>query len=567
MTKLFFRIALIVIALLSLAACAELVPAPPTPTVTKPITTAPPLLSDRGQYFAASGVCAACHTDLTDRQGHDVSFDTAWRSTMMANSGRDPYWRAGLRREVLNHPEAADFIQDKCATCHMSMARTTINLSSDGEDYAVVFGDTGLAASANPNHNLAMDSASCTLCHQITEAHLDTPEGNSGHYVIDPTASADNRTAYGPFQPDPNQAAYMQVSSGFVQEQGAQVQTAELCGACHDLYTESFDTTTGELRPDEFPEQMPYSEWQHSAYQGTKTCQTCHMPVAPSPTPVASLGNPAPSPRAAVTQHIFVGGNVYLPRALQQFGAELDVTSSVKQFQNTINLTRQQLHKDTATLKLENVYVLDGILSLDAVVNNKAGHKLPSAYPSRRAWLHITVRNANQQIIFESGAYNQDGSIVGNDNDANALRYEPHYDVITQSDQVQIYEAIMGDTTGKPTTVLLLAATYLKDNRLLPDGFDKTTAPPQVAVHGEAATDMNFVDGGDRVTYQIPVSQGGPFTVEAELLYQTLGFRWADNLREYEDPETAPEIVSFLNYYEAVPNLPEWIAKSSATAK
>ena len=202
------------------------------------------------------------------------------------------------------------------------------------------------------------------------------------------------------------------------------------------------------------------------------------------------------------------------------------------------------------------------------MIQSKVGHKLPSAYPSRRAWLHLTVRDANHQIIFESGTYNENGSIVDNDNDADPLLVEPHYDVITQPDQVQIYEAVMGDTTGKPTTVLLLASTYLKDNRLLPDGFDKTTAPPQVAVHGEAAADTNFVGGSDRITYQITVgSATGPFTVEAELVYQTLGFRWADNLREYEDPEKAPEIVSFLKYYAAVPNLPEWIAKARATVK
>jgi hypothetical protein len=568
MTKLIFQVALILIALLSLAACAELVPAPPAPAVPQPLTTAPPLLTDRNQYFAASGVCATCHTDLTDRQGHDISFDTAWRATMMANSARDPYWRAGLRREVLSHPAEADFIQDKCATCHMPMARTTINISTDGEDYAVVFGETGLAQPDNPNHNLAMDSISCTLCHQITEAHLGTPEGDSGHYTIDQTAGADNRTAYGPFQPESSQVAYMQTSSGFVQTHSAHVQTAELCASCHDLYTESFDATTGELRPVEFPEQMPYSEWEHSGYRETKTCQTCHMPVAANPAPVAGLGDPTPLPRTEVSQHPFVGGNVYLPRTLQQFGAELDVTASAAQFQNTINLTRRQLHNDTAKLGLENVRLADGTLSLDAVIQSKVGHKLPSAYPSRRAWLHLTVRNRNQQIIFESGAYNQDGSIVGNDNDADALQYEPHYAVISQPDQVQIYEAVMGDTTGKPTTILLLASTYLKDNRLLPEGFDKTTAPPQVAVHGEAEADTNFSGGSDRITYQIAVDQaGGPFTIEAELLYQTLGFRWADNLREYEDPETAPEIVKFIDYYEAVPNVPEWIAKSRATAK
>ena len=51
-------------------------------------------------------------------------------------------------------------------------------------------------------------------------------------------------------------------------------------------------------------------------------------------------------------------------------------------------------------------------------------------------------------------------------------------------DQVQIYEPILGDRGGVPTTGLLTATQYLKDNRLLPRGFDKATADPQIGVYG-----------------------------------------------------------------------------------
>lgn len=568
MFKPILRITLIWLALLTLTACAELAAAPPSTAPTAFSTVAPDLKTDRGDYFAASGVCASCHTNLTDNRGRDISFDTAWRSTMMANSARDPYWRAGLRREVLSHPAAAEFIQDKCASCHMPMARTSVNLASDGQEYALVFGDTGLAQPEHPIHNLAMDSISCALCHQISPEHLGTREGTSGHYVIDPAAAADNRTAYGPFTPDPAQVPIMQAASGFVQTQSTHIQQAELCAACHELYTPYFDVTTGELAKVEFAEQMPYSEWQHSEYRNTKTCQACHMPVVNGTATVASVGSPMPGPRPDVSQHSFIGANVYMLRILQQFGSELDVTASPAQFQNTIKQTRQQLQRDTASLRLQNLRLTDNTLALDVVVQSQVGHKFPSAYPSRRAWLHVIVRDAQQRIVFESGGYNQDGSIVGNANDADAQQFEPHYDVITQPDQVQIYEPIMGDTAGQPTTVLLLASAYLKDNRLLPAGFNKSTAPPQVAVHGEAATDENFVGGEDRVTYRVLLDKiTGPLEVEAELVYQTLGFRWAHNLREFDDPEQAPEIVRFLKYYENVPNVPELIATARAEVK
>ena len=127
------------------------------------------------------------------------------------------------------------------------------------------------------------------------------------------------------------------------------------------------------------------------------------------------------------------------------------------------------------------------------------------------------------------------------------MRYEPHHTTIDDPEQVQIYEAIMGEPDGTVTTVLLSAITYLKDNRLLPDGFDKKTAEEAVAVHGNAEADENFVGGRDRVGYKVDVSGAeGPFIVDAELMYQPIGYRWAHNLGDQE----AEEIERFISYYE-----------------
>ncbi len=161
----------------------------------------------------------------------------------------------------------------------------------------------------------------------------------------------------------------------------------------------------------------------------------------------------------------------------------------------------------------------------------------------------MTVRDASGRTVFESGALRPDGSIDGNDNDADPARFEPHYAEIDRADQVQIYESIMVGQDGRPTTGLLTGVRYTKDNRLLPDGFDKATAPGDVAVHGGASDDSNFLAGGDRVRYAIDVgSARGPFSVTAELWYQPIGFRWAENLREYDAPETR----RFVSYYEAM---------------
>lgn len=543
------------LALVFMAGTAAAQDATPTPA---PAVMLP---MENGQYFDTSGICAVCHANMFDEHGNDISFDTAWRATMMGNSGRDPYWRAGLRREVLSNPDFGDFIQDKCATCHMPMARTTVNLSTG--EYLPVFGENGAIQPTSPYHNLALDSVSCTLCHQITTDHLGQREGFSGHYTIDGTAEQTQRVMYGPFLPDAAQVAFMQASVGGVQTFSTHISSSELCASCHELYTPYFDVDTRELAPVEFQEQTPYTEWLNSDYRATQTCQDCHMPVVDGLASVASLGNPVPAMRTQVSQHTLLGGNVYLPRILQQFSEELEVAATDEQLQTYIDLTRQQLQNDTARVSLQNATVADGVLSFDVFIQNLVGHKLPTAYPSRRTWLHVTVRDAAGNIVFESGSYNPNGSINGNDNDEDGQRFEPHYDVVTAPDQVQIYEPIMGDTAGNVTTTLLLASQYLKDNRLLPFGYDRATVPVEIAVWGDAASDDDFIGGSDRVTYQLPVSAAAGLTIEVEMIYQTLSYRWADNLREFADPEVAPEIVKFLSYYEAVPNIPELIARTS----
>jgi hypothetical protein len=109
----------------------------------------------------------------------------------------------------------------------------------------------------------------------------------------------------------------------------------------------------------------------------------------------------------------------------------------------------------------------------------------------------------------ESGAISPNGLIQGNDNDTAATKFEPHYTEIRQPDQVQIYESIMSDPAGTPTTGLLTAVRYLKDNRLLPRGFDKASANADVAVQGGAASDADFTGGGDRVRYSVDTPRPG----------------------------------------------------------
>jgi len=82
--------------------------------------------------FTLSENCVACHNNLITPGGEDVSIGASWRSTMMANAARDPYWQAGVRREIIEHPMHSAAIQDECAECHMPMA-TQITRAAGGK--------------------------------------------------------------------------------------------------------------------------------------------------------------------------------------------------------------------------------------------------------------------------------------------------------------------------------------------------------------------------------------------------------------------------------------------------
>jgi hypothetical protein len=528
-------------------------PEPSTPTPLPSPTPPPafygePLSKERGEYFSGSGTCTICHSNLSDESGNDVSMDKFWRSTMMANAARDPYWQASVRAEILELPGYQAIIEDTCAKCHLPMGRTT--LAADGEQ-ARIF-DGGMLAEDHLLHELGMEGVSCTLCHQVEADNLGDPESFSGGYMVDMDLPAGERVIYGPFPVRSGHARVMQNSAGFIPVQSEHVQRSELCAACHTLYTPTIDEA-GEVAG-LFPEQMPFLEWQHSDYIETQSCQDCHMPAADGAVSISSMSR---QPYSPVRQHAFVGGNAYMLRVLRTYGEEMGVTASSELIEDTMFRVVNQLQEKTANVELVEGIAGDGRLELEISISNNAGHKFPSGYPSRRAWLHVTVTDANGSIVFESGVWNKDGSIVGNDSDAESTTFEPHYETISDPNQVQIYETQLIDTEGRVTTTLLRGSRYTKDNRLLPNGFDKESASEDIAVRGLALEDPNFNGDGDLVRYEIDTGEAqGPFLVSVELLYQTIGFRWAENLREESQESNTPEIDAFVEYYETITNEP-----------
>ncbi len=492
--------------------------------------------------FATADRCIACHQGVTTRDGAGASIGHDWRASMMANSARDPYWQAAVRREIMDHPEAASEIEAQCSRCHMPMANAAAEVEGRaGEVFAHL-----PAGSAGELAALAADGVSCTVCHRVAPDGLGTDESFSGGFVVDHSAPPGGRPVFGPFEPDSGGAGIMSSATGLRPTEGAHVQSSELCATCHTLLAHSV-RPAGEAGP-EFPEQVPYLEWRASGYAGERSCQDCHMPEVEEDVPVTMVLGRA---RPQVSRHVFRGGNFFVLRMLDRYRAELGTTALPAEMELSALRTEDHLRTATASLAVTNARVQadeerPSRLAFDIEVRNHAGHKFPTGYPSRRAWLHVLVSGADGRTVFESGALAAAGSIAGDDHDEDGSAYEPHHAEIRSPNQVQVYQSVMTDGAGRVTTGLTSAEAWAKDNRLLPDGFDAAVAGERAAVRGAARSDGDFGPGGDRVRYSVAIDGlDGPFTVTARLRFQPIGYRWAETLAAYDAFETR----RFVRYY------------------
>jgi hypothetical protein len=510
-------------------------------------------------HFLTADRCMPCHNGIVTSSGEDASIGLDWRASMMANSSRDPYWQASVRREVLDHPTRRAEIEDACATCHMPMQRFAARAAGGS---GTVLDRLPTARGAEPLDSLSAEGVSCTVCHQIQKTRLGERSSFDGGFVIDTVTPIERRPIFGRFEITRGHRTVMHTSSGFVPMQGEHIQQSEMCATCHTLYTRALDSAGTEAA--EFPEQMPFVEWRHSAYRGERSCQSCHMPLVVAEgdsVPISVVQGP---PRPGVRRHWFPGGNVFMLAMLNRYRDELGVAALPQELDMVASQTRNVLAQ-AARVSISGADDATGRLAFDVHVTNLNGHKLPTAYPSRRVWLHVAVRDSAGRVVFESGAITPAGRIVGNANDDDRATFEPHYREITRADQVQIYEAIIHDARGEVTTGLLSAVRYVKDNRLLPRGFDKATAHADIAVRGDAASDAAFIGGAHRTRYRVDVASARPpFTVEAKLWYQPIGFRWAQNLRLRPSAESD----RFVRYFESMADVSATVlARQSLTLR
>jgi hypothetical protein len=445
--------------------------------------------------FLPAEECSLCHSQITPPQNGKWSSEKSigqyplWSGSMMARASSDPFWQAKVRAESRI---AGAAIEDKCLSCHAPVQQRAF--AAKGRRMQLKNLDAG------------GEGVTCTVCHRIAPEGFGTAKSFTGGFVLD-----SNSRLFGPHS-DPFTMP-MEHHTGFTPTEGRHVLEAALCGTCHTVITH--DIATG--KP--FVEQAPYLEWLASSYPtaGT-TCQSCHEPA------LATDGGrrlrqyiahnpgggvfPPTGPRLPYGLHIFAGGNAWIP-ALTPDPDERSPQRAADMLAKSATIT---LHAERA----------GNTLNLDVKLFNRTGHKLPTGYGSRRLWLRVRVTDGKGAPVFESGAWQaKSGELV-------MLPTSPvHLQVIDNANQVMVWEAEYKDAAGAPTQSLARAAAFLKDNRILPDGFDLSRVRIDGVDIGQlrpvmTASDPDFVPGSDTVHYRIAAPPHADYDILVEACFQSV---------------------------------------------
>lgn len=501
-----------------------------------------PLPTGYNSLFAGSGECLMCHNSMVDEDGNDIGILNYWKSTMMANATKDPFWRAKVSYEVIKNPELQEEIETTCTRCHA--AQGNFNASHNGQTHYSME-----ELYADP---IANDGVSCTVCHQI----LEESHGNfSGNIEF-----GENHQIFGPYSdifPNP-----MIEHTGYTPIFSTHIKDSELCANCHTLLTPTIDLN-GQPTGTYFVEQSIYQEWKNSfAFESETNCQNCHVPEIDEAVVISNMPSWLQG-QSPFGKHEFVGGNVFMLNMLKNNINELGITASEENFDATIERTLTKLQQESILLNLDITQRTNDTLFLDVQIENKAGHKVPTGYPSRQIFVQVEIKNDVNETLFISGALDENGQIINE-----AFPYEPHHNIIHSESQTQIYQTVIADVEGNVTTNLLHADHPIKDNRLVPEGFSLThPSYDTIPIVGQVINDNNFNEnqnGADIISYHIPLnSYTGALTANVSVFYQTVNSRWLNEMFA----ENSEEINAFENMYNEANLMPVLMSSASAISQ
>ena len=86
-------------------------------------------------------------------------------------------------------------------------------------------------------------------------------------------------------------------------------------------------------------------------------------------------------------------------RLLTSIRNDLGIMTPPEDLDNAALRTIAHLQRRPPGFRIKRLEIRDGRLEAEISIENLAGHKLPTAYPSRRVWLHVTVRDGHGQVL------------------------------------------------------------------------------------------------------------------------------------------------------------------------
>jgi hypothetical protein len=535
-----------------------------------PNGTQPGLLS----AIAGNEACSSCHTGNANDQTQMAW--PSWSGSLMANSVRDPMFWAAVDIANRDVPGVGDY----CIRCHSPTAWLSGRVRKNGSG-GFVDGAAGCAMQGDQDDfdgkGNDYSGIGCEFCHRIMSRG---PTGqpaltfNANLWFDDAqSCTANGQSGSGPCRRGPyrypDQTPTGSVTAPHVWQQDNTYQGSAYCGSCHNL--SSPDTNNGPLKTlilnngtatsVAFPLDRTYSEWLASDYSdvlfrdglenggpstGTvfgETCQSCHMRSSTQSTARACSLTPAGTRAGNLPVHEFAGGNAFMVSTLKSlYGAALGRDAA---FDRSLQWINDNLSNRSAQIALTLQPLASTATSLSAAVKvtNLTGHKLPGGYSEgRRMWLNVIAKDANNAVIFESGAY------------------DPASAILTQDPQIKIYEAQQGvwerfgntgvcvtkeNTTQRKLFNMMLNNCIAKDNRIPPLGFrgaGNVEIQPVNYSYPETSPGSGKLVNFDLSNYSIPIPSNAvrPIQVQAILKFQVMSKDYAEFLRDEAQNSNLP---------------------------
>ena len=512
----------------------------------------------------APDACMSCHG--TGNQSTTFMPHDSWGGSMMSHATRDPLFWAAL--DVANRDVPG--VGDWCLRCHTSQGWYGGTVRKDGQG-GLVNGTNGcLLRGDHDDLDNAKNDYTGVTCHNCHRMNPTGPLGEvapigSGNVWLDDSEECNGYG--GPCRKGPKHYAPgspLEPPHGW--EYSSFLTSSASCGTCHDVSSPVVDgnplrthiLANGSSTGRAFPAERTYSEWKQSDFGAVllsdsfevagmpsalaapnTDCQDCHMRKSTSAQARTCNQNPVGSRTNDLAVHEFVGGNSWMLRVIKSLYGGVAQTDRVVAIDRAIGWAEEMLTQRSATIGVTLEPLANDATTLNArvTVTNKAGHKLPTGYgEGRRMWLQVSVRDALNNVIYESGAW------------------DPATGVLDLTPPPKVYEVLQGiwdagsstcvteDTMGRKLFHFALNNCIAKDNRIPPRGFTPATADdplghelrPVAYVYPETAPGSGVLRHFDVTDYAIPVPPATPrpLQVSATLRYQVASKEYIDFLRD-----------------------------------